>query len=139
MTYGCEVWGHENYDALEVLQRSFLKHALRINKYVSKSIIYGETGLMKLEIEINTRMIGFWNRTRQGPKSKISNILFNYTKKLADDSVHETKWVSKIKMILNHAGLNYLWNSIGINSTKLKSIIKEKLSLLLYVLIIIRG
>ena len=72
-------------------------------------------------------MIGFWHRTRQGSKSKISTILFNFTKKLSDENKYETKWGSKIKAILNSIGLSYLWNFLGINSTQLKNVIKEKL------------
>ena len=41
--------------------------------------------------------------------------------------MYETKWVKKIKQILDNTGSSYLWNFDGITSVKLKSTIKQKL------------
>ena len=59
MTYGSEIWGFEDLNLLNLSHRSFLKNALRVNKYVANAIVYGETGTEKLNIKIYTRMIGF--------------------------------------------------------------------------------
>ena len=127
LTYGCEVWGFENTNAIELLHRSFIKNILRVNKYVSNSIIYGETGTTKIEVEIYTRMIGYWHRLRSGPNTKISKILFTFIKKLSDNNIYRGRWVSKVRDILDKTGSSYLWNFERISSGKLKSNIKQKL------------
>ena len=86
LTYGCEIWGYENIVNIERIHRSFIKHILRINKYSANSIIYGETGTHKIEVDIYTRMIGYWHRLRTGSNTKIANILYNFLKKLSDNN-----------------------------------------------------
>ena len=127
LTYGCEVWGFENLEQIEILQRKFLKNALRVNKFVANAMTYGETGQMKVEITIYTRMISFWHRLRSGHNSKISKMLFNLTKKMFDENIYKLKWLQKIETILNSTGLSYLWNFDGIAITYLKTYVKKRL------------
>ena len=127
MTYGCEVWGLENINAVELLHRGFLKNILGVSKYVSNSIIFGETGIPKLEIEIYTRMIAFWHRVRSGSNRKISKILYTFIKDVSDKNIYTSKWVTKIRSILDRTGSTYLWNFERISLIKLKSKIQQKL------------
>ena len=46
---GCEVWGHENIEQIEVFHRSFLRRLLRIRKNAPKAMTYGELGQQELK------------------------------------------------------------------------------------------
>ena len=99
MTYGCEIWGFEMLDSVERFHRSFFKSVLNISKYTANSIIYGETGITKVESIVYTRMLSFWHRLRTGSSNKISHILFKFAKKQADENTFDHKWGNKIKEV----------------------------------------
>ena len=44
LIYGCEIWGFSNINSIDLFHRSFLKSCLKVSKFVSNSIVYGETG-----------------------------------------------------------------------------------------------
>ena len=72
-------------------------------------------------------MIGFWHRLRTGSNSKISSILFNFSKRLFDGNSFQSKWLHKINSLLNNLGAAFLWNFEGISHKQLKSFVKRRL------------
>ena len=42
LIYGCEVWGFDEIEQIEVFHRNFLRRVLRVRKRVPKGMIYGE-------------------------------------------------------------------------------------------------
>ena len=44
LLYGCEIWGFENLDNIEVFYRKFLKYILKVNQQTPNCMVYGETG-----------------------------------------------------------------------------------------------
>ena len=48
LLYGCEVWGHEDIEQIEVFHRNFLRRLLRIQKNAPKAMTYGELGQQEL-------------------------------------------------------------------------------------------
>jgi hypothetical protein len=109
LLYGCEIWGFENCDQIEVFYRKFLKRILNLNKYTPNCIVYGEVGKMSLKSIIHTRMATFWCRIVTGKQTKLSFILYSLTKSFNDDisNTFKSSWISKIKEILSHSGLGY--------------------------------
>ena len=91
-------------------------------------IIYGETGVTKLEIPIYQRMISFWHNIRCGKPAKLSTKLYQLQKYLFDRQDFESKWCNKIQDILNRTGLSYLWNYDRTPSFSLKNRIKQRLN-----------
>ena len=59
LLYGCELWAFESNEALEKVQLKFLKHILKVKKSTPSTIIYGETGVFPLSVEIEARCISF--------------------------------------------------------------------------------
>ena len=59
LLYGCEIWGYENVDCLEIFYRKFLKYVLKLHNQTSNCMVYGETGKMPLSETIKSRMICF--------------------------------------------------------------------------------
>ena len=128
LTYGCEVWGFSNFNSHQIFQRKFIKDSLGVNKYTCNSIAFGETGILDIEVDIYTRMVTFWNKVRHGHETKISNKVYRILKFLYDKNIYKSHWCSQIHDILNNTGLSFLWNHDGIAGSRLKMIIKQRLS-----------
>ena len=47
LLYGCEVWGVEKCEQIEVFYRKFLKRLLKLHKFTPNCMVYGETGKSK--------------------------------------------------------------------------------------------
>ena len=122
LLYGCEIWGYTDIKAIEQFHRKYLKSVLKLSKYTANSMVYGEMGIHKLEVTVANRMVSFWYRLKFGKDTKIASIIFNLMKKLFDQNVFKSKWMSQIHNIFDKTGLSYLWNS---NSVNLNSIIKN--------------
>ena len=71
MLYGAEVWGSENYDILE----RFFNYVLSVNKFTSSMMVYGELGVVPLDVDIKLRVSTYWARLCLGDKHKISNTI----------------------------------------------------------------
>ena len=62
LIYGCEVWGFENIDHIEIFYRNFLRRLLKVNKMTANCMLYGEVGKYKLVSIVAKRIIQFWSR-----------------------------------------------------------------------------
>ena len=74
--YGAEVWGSENSDILERPQLRFFKYVLSVNKFTSSMMVYGELGVVPLDVDIKLRMLTYWTRLCLGDKHKLSNTIY---------------------------------------------------------------
>ena len=54
LLYGCECWGYGNNNVLERVQLKFLKYILGIKSSTPNCIVYGETGVKPLQVDIDT-------------------------------------------------------------------------------------
>ena len=106
LTYGCEMYGFEDYKMLEVVQNQFLRCLANFRKSTPLYMILGEFGRYPLEITIKNRMIGFWVRILTNKHSKLSYILY---RKLIETPNLNSKWVTKIKQILDECGMSEVW------------------------------
>ncbi|XP_053379986.1 uncharacterized protein LOC128548636 [Mercenaria mercenaria] len=73
LLYGCEIWGYGNIDVIERVQLKFLKHILNLKSCTSNCMIYGETGVQPLSIDIKTRIVSFWAKLVQPTGMKLTN------------------------------------------------------------------
>ena len=61
---GCEVWGFEETEQIEVFHKIFLRRVLHVRKSVPKGmIIYGELGQQELKFIIWQIMAIFWKKS----------------------------------------------------------------------------
>ena len=127
LTYGCEVWGHSNLSPVELFHRKCLKVLLKISKFTATPIIHGETGRYTLETCINSKIIRYWNEMKLSTAWKISTVMFKFSIKNFDRNTFKTKWLTNIKRILDNSGLPYLWNSEGMNTKRIKSLITQRM------------
>ncbi len=131
LLYGCEIWGFENLDQVQVFHRKFLKNVLKLNKRTANCMVYGEVGCFDLNMTVQKRMINFWIRLTQGNQSKLSVTMYKLLKQLHDrNNVNETykpKWICKVKSILDSCGFSNMWHDHNINSKWLLKSIELRL------------
>ena len=60
LLYGCEVWGYESMEQIEIFHRCFLRRVLRVRKNAPKAMVYGELGEKELKYTVCKRMASFW-------------------------------------------------------------------------------
>ena len=63
MLYGCEIWGTQPQDILEIFFRKFiLKHILYLRPSTPSCIVYGEVGKLPLQVTIDKRLMRLLNK-----------------------------------------------------------------------------
>ena len=109
LSYGCEIWGFEDLNRIEIFFKKILKYMLRINRQTTDCMVYGETGRLPLDITIKTRMISFWHKTATGLNTKHSYRLLYLLNKLYDNRQFASPWLKHVEGILNSCGMRNVW------------------------------
>ena len=134
LLYGCEVWGYENVESIEIFYRRFLKYLLRVNPQTTNCMIYGETGRTPLILKIKLRMVCFWYRIVTGRTNKLSFKLLDLLNKCQNEPENSpmyfsSAWLQQIKHTLITSGMEAIWlNPELCNLVYLKRIISNNLS-----------
>ena len=118
LLYGCEIWGFQNLDQIERFHRKFLKSLLKLNRSTANCMVYGEVGRQNVTAVIEKRMINFWIHIIDGKQSKLSNVIFRLMKSLHDTGDFKSKWILKIKSIIDGCGLTNMWHDHSIVNIK---------------------
>ena len=108
LLYGCEVWGWDNLEPIEIFHRSFLKECLGLKSSCSNNMIYAETGRMPLVYEVRIRMASYWLRVRSGTQTKIAYKLLTLCERLHHDpsSNYYFQWTDCVTKTLLDAGID---------------------------------
>jgi hypothetical protein len=88
---------------------------------------YGELGKCNLRRQVDSRIILFWAKTVNGKTTKLSTSIYNMLKKMYDNDVFKSKWITKVKEILDYNGFSYLWDQKEINMKWLKLTLNQRL------------
>ena len=110
LLYACEIWGYWNVDILEQVQLKFLNSILNHKKSTPNCIVYGETGVLPLKINIQCRIISFWSKL-------VSLVSYNLSSKLISLSRYHNhrnstfKWLENVRSILISCGFSGIWDS----------------------------
>ena len=126
--YSCEVWGFENIQLIEHLHNEFLRRITNLRKSTPIYMLHAELGRRPIEINIKSRMIGFWLSLVNGKETKLSKIL--YQKMLHDynTGIYEHKWIRCIRDILVSVGrLDHFHKSVIDNPRSVKMSISRVL------------
>ena len=107
LTYASEIWGYENTDIIQRIENKFLRSILKLRKSTPIYMLMGELGRYPIDIIIKSKMITFWNRLLTGSHDKIAYQIYQIMLKIPN---FKSKWISKIKHILQETGRQYLWD-----------------------------
>ena len=59
LLYGCEIWGYGNIDIIERVQLKKLKHILNMKSSTPNCMVYADSGVKPISVDIDTRIISF--------------------------------------------------------------------------------
>ncbi|MCU7800877.1 MAG: reverse transcriptase family protein [gamma proteobacterium symbiont of Lucinoma myriamae] len=118
MLYGCEIWGFQNTKLVENLHNDFLRTIVKLKKSTPIYMIHAELGRMPLDININSRMIGYWISVVNSNQLKLSKQLYNILLNETISGNYEHKWITSIKQILTSVGRMDLFNADFINNPR---------------------
>ena len=109
MLYGGEVWGYNNIECLEIIQRKFLKYSLKIKSSTPTAMIYCETGYLSLETELKIKIITYWVNLITGRKDKISYKIYLICLSLYKRGLLLFPWMKNVVEILNSTGFSNIF------------------------------
>ena len=134
LLYGCEIWGFGNIDVLERVQLNFIKRVLKVKRSTPNYIVYGETGIYPLKIEIESRVISYWGKLNCPENfGTLSTLVYSAMKSFYINCHINSrslyfKWVHNIKTILYNTGYSGIWDShTFLNKLWLTKTVKQKL------------
>ena len=109
LLYGCEIWAVGNIDIIERVQLKFLKMILNLKKSTPSYMVYGETGIFPLKIEIEARTISYWTRIIDFNTNRLSNMIYHILQTLFDQNRCKCKWLKNVKMLILKNGYGNIW------------------------------
>ena len=122
LIYGCEVWGFEKTEQIEVFHRNFLRRVLRLRKSAPNGMIYGELGRQEIKFTIWQRMANFWKKVNKQQNS-FSCLIFQWM----NNSNQITSWHQGIRKILINCGIPFAENYSGyIADAEFKKYVKDR-------------
>ena len=113
--YGCEIWGFENSQIIENLHNDFLRQIINLRKSAPIYMLHAELGRHPIQINIKSRMIGFWLSIVNGKESKLSKLLYSIMLKEHEKGSYNFKWIRCINDILVAVGRPDLFRTEPVN------------------------
>ena len=74
-------------------------------------MIYGEVGILPLQVTVAKNMINYWLRLLNKDEHTSAYIMYKIIFTLFNRNEYKAKWLCKIKCILDTCGLSYIWNN----------------------------
>ena len=72
-------------------------------------MVYGELGVVPLDVDIKLRMLTYWARLCLGDKHKISNTIYSLLYSLDEKNIFKSEWIKTVKTTLNYCGFSGFW------------------------------
>ena len=113
---GCEIWGFENSHIIENLHNDFLRQIINLRKNTPIYMLHAELGRHPIQINIKSRMIGFWLSIVNGKESKLSKLLYSIMLKEHEKGSYNFKWTHCINDILVAVGRPDLFKTEPVNN-----------------------
>ncbi len=118
LTYGCEVWGIQSVEMVELFYRKFLKKLLKLRPSTPTCMVYGEVGKLPMQVIIDKQIINFWLRLLNKDEATLAHIVYIIAFTLFKKDEYKAHWLVRVKSILDNCGLSYLWHNQQVIDTK---------------------
>ena len=127
LLYGCEIWGFGNLDIIERVQLKFLKGILNLKKSTPSYMVYGETGVTPLKVDIQARIVAYWTNLLEFNTGRLSSMIYNIIYILFEEEKCKSKWLENVKDIVSINGYANVWQSqCCLNKKWFQSSFKQK-------------
>ena len=114
--YDCEIWGFENSQIIENLHNGFLRQINNLRKSSPIYMLHEELGRHPIQINIKSRVIGFWLLIVNGKESKLSKLLYSIMLKEHEKGSYNFKWIRCINDIRVAVGRPDLFKTELVNN-----------------------
>lgn len=114
LLYGCEIWGFGNIDILERVQLKFYKYIFGLKKSTPTHMIYGELGVLPINIEVKKRVISYWTKIADNSEdnnTKLSHYVYEFIYNHHMKNKVKSEWINNVKTILCSHGYSGVWYS----------------------------
>ena len=127
LEYGSDIWyTGDDVNDLEKIHLKFIKSILGVRKQTPTPAIYGDTGRFPLIIRQHIKAVKYWCRILKLSQSHPVRNAYNMLLEL--DGIGFTNWCSRIRSVLERAGLDQIWESQNIGDTnKFMLLFKESI------------
>ena len=116
LEYGSDIWyTGDDVNYLEKIHLKFIKSTLGVRKHTPTPAIYGDTGRFPLIIRQHIKAVKYWCRILKLSRSHPVRNAYNMLLEL--DAIGFTNWCSRIRSVLEWAGLDQTWESQNIGDT----------------------
>ena len=110
LLYGCEIWGVGNNDVIEKVQLNYFKQICGLKRSTPSYMLYGELGIMPLEVDIHTRIISIWSKLIQHDATyRLSKMMYHIVYTLSNGNQIKCKWIEYVKELLCSLGFSGIW------------------------------
>jgi hypothetical protein len=124
--YGSEIWGFQQFDAVEKIQIYACKKILNVGQQTPNKMVSGDLGRFPLYIQTAVRCIKYWLRVVALPDEKLPKRVYNMMYFLQDRG--KKMWSSHIKDMLFKNGFGCVWQHQNVGNTHMfLSIFKQRL------------
>ena len=110
LLYGCEAYGYFNPTAISMIERvqlQFCKILLNVRKSTPNAMVYGETGVFPIILDVKVRMVVFWMKLCQTNALKLSRSLMMVEAFRHQESVNN--WFAEVRHVLDSCGMSNVW------------------------------
>ena len=93
-------------------------------------IVYGETGVLPLKIDINYRIISYWTKLVSLDENKLCSKMYAIAKSHFDhvNGINHFKWIEHIRQVLTLNGFSGIWDThVFSNGLWFAKAVKQKL------------
>ena len=101
---------------IENLHNDFLRQIINLKKSTPIYVLHAELGQHPIQINIKSRMIGFWLSIVNGKESKLSKLLYSIMLKEHEKGSYNFKWIRCINEILVAVGRPDLFKTESVNN-----------------------
>jgi len=113
--YGCECWGFSNNHILKKVQLKFLKSVLNVKSSTPNCMLYEETGVKPLQIDIDTRIVTYWAKLVAPTYDKLSVLMYksmlSRLMKVNITNANSFKWICYVRTVLIKCDLVNIWTT----------------------------
>ena len=107
LLYGSEIWGFKKHNLLEQVQYYACERYMCVGMKSCNAAVLGDCGRFPLYIETAKRCLRNWIRILKMPQHRLVKKCYNMMKYF--DELGSSNWCTRIKLLLQSAGLNYAW------------------------------
>lgn len=128
LSYGQEIWGFGDCEAIERVHLQFCKGILKLRRSTAGFFVYGELGRFPLAVKRNIQIVKYWLKIVMDGSSplvyKTYCMLYNATETNRDIA----NWASSVKLLLTTLGMGDVWLYQGVgNVTQFLKLLEQRL------------